>query len=331
MKAPRVAVLLVALTALAGCGGAATPKTATTPTRTPSVSATSRGTAAPLHARAVYATWRLPYAISREAVLPVSSAQGSVLLAGGMMPGDVSTAKVLRILLRQGKAFALPSLGVAVHDVAAGTYNDRPALFGGGNATEQSVVQAFNGRKWRVVAHLPTTRSDLSVVELDGSTLIIGGYDGTAVPRPVLTPGPGARFAAIGQLAVGVRYAATAVLGPHVYVFGGEVDHHELSTVQRFDVSLGRTVVVGHLPRPLGHAVAAAVGGRILLIGGRTDPNTQTAAMWWYDPGTRRFTAAGRLPVGTSDSAVVAEGHRIWLLGGEHPQVTDRVIVVHVS
>lgn len=263
--------------------------------------------------------------------MPLSGAAGSFLLAGGMFPGDVSSARAIRLILPQGRSVALPSLGIPVHDVAAGTYNGQPAIFGGGNATEQSAVQAFSGRAWRAVAHLPTTRSDLSVVELDGSTLVIGGYDGVNVPRAIMTPGPRATFPAVGQLVVGVRYAATAVVGHDVYVFGGEVNHRELGSVQRFDASIGRTTVVGRLPRPLGHAVAATIGGRILLIGGRIDPDTQTSAMWWYDPGARRFSRAGNLPVATSDSAVAVVGNRIWLLGGEHPQVTDRVIVVQVS
>src|SRR5207253_787823 len=104
------------------------------------------------------------------------------------------------------------------------------------------------------------------------------------------------RFDSIGSLRTGVRYAATAVVGSTVYVFGGEVNHHELASVQVFDVSEGRTTIVGRLPQALGHAVAVAVGGRVLLLGGRVDPDTQISKMWWFDPVDRRFTAAGRLP-----------------------------------
>ncbi len=65
-------------------------------------------------------------------------------------------------------------------------------------------------------------------------------------------------------------------------------------------------------------------------MGGRVTPDRQTAAMWWFDPATVRFTPAGRLPVPLSDAAVAAYGHRIWLLGGEDPGVTDGVLTISV-
>jgi hypothetical protein len=79
---------------------------------------------------------------------------------------------------------------------------------------------------------------------------------------------------------------------------------------------------------PLGHAMAAAVGRRVLLVGGRVTPDQQTAAMWWFDPATGRFTHAGVLPHPLSDAGVATFGHRIWLLGGEDPAVTDGVLTI---
>jgi hypothetical protein len=76
--------------------------------------------------------------------------------------------------------------------------------------------------------------------------------------------------------------------------------------------------------------MAATVGPRILLMGGRVSPDRETGAMWWFDPATRHFTRAGSLPAPLSDAAVASVGHRVWLLGGEGPAVTDRVVLVNV-
>ena len=92
----------------------------------------------------------------------------------------------------------------------------------------------------------------------------------------------------------------------------------------------GRTREVAHLPVQLGHDMAATVGGRILLMGGRVSPATQTAAMWWFDPAPATFSRAGRLPRAVSDAGVATYRHRVWLLGGESPSVTDRVVFVNV-
>ncbi len=157
-------------------------------------------------------------------------------------------------------------------------------MVGGGNATEQDVVQVLTDSAWHVVGHLPTTRSDLSVVEWRGRSFVIGGYDGVHVPTAILELRPGGSTRGAGSLAQGVRYAATARAGHTAYVFGGEVLGRELDAVQAVDLRTGATRVVARLPVPLGHAMAATVGSRILLMGGRVTPDRQTDAMWWFDP-----------------------------------------------
>jgi hypothetical protein len=247
-----------------------------------------------------------------------------------MRPDDTSTAAASRIDLTAGTVQPMAPLAVPVHDAAGGPYAGAPAVFGGGNSSEQALVQAFHGGHWHQVDAFPTTRSDLSVVALPGRTMALGGYDGTNVPTPIYVQAGTSRMRPHGALAQGVRYAATAARGRYVYAFGGEVNDQELSAVQRVDARTGRTRVVARLPRPLGHAMAVTFGTRILLMGGRTSTNVQTDAMWWFDPATGRFTRAGRLPRVLSDAAVAVAGHAAYLLGGEDPNVTDRVVRVAV-
>jgi N-acetylneuraminic acid mutarotase len=322
-------LLLVGLFALAGCGG--TAAAVTTPAATPASSSTpvaSRSLATlPPSLHVTTTTWRLPYPIAREAVMPDPARPGWFVLAGGMFAGDTSSARAIEVNPTTGRIRRLPALTIPVHDVAAGPYAGKPAVFGGGNTSEQSAVQVFNGTAWHVVTHMPTTRSDLSVVVAGGRTLVIGGYDGSGVPRGILAVGPNG-LSRFGLLAQGVRYAATAVVGSSVFVFGGEVSGAELSAVQQVSATTGRTRVVAQLPHALGHAVAVVLGGRVLLIGGHTSPDVRTNAMWWFNPTTHRFTRAGRLPVALSDSAVAVVGNSAWLLGGEDPGVTSRVVRV---
>jgi hypothetical protein len=274
------------------------------------------------------AHWTLPVASGRQAVVPLGNT--AVILAGGLVAGDQSTDEALRIDLATGHIVRLQSLAVPVHDVAGGSVGGVPAVVGGGNATEQDVVQELTDSAWHVARHLPTTRSDLSVVQQGARAFVIGGYDGASVPTEILSLGAGGTTTPMGHLVRGVRYAATARVGHTAYVFGGEVLGSELDGVQSVDLRTGRTRVVARLPVPLGHAMAAAVGTRILLVGGRVTPDRQTAAKWWFDPATGRFTHAGTLPHPLSDAGVAANGHRVWLLGGEDPAVTDGVLTISV-
>lgn len=328
-----VAGVVLCTVAMAACGGTASTSAARRPPGHGSASPTSvapspawRAT----HAAAAYAAWRLPFPVARAALTSRSGDPRHVLLAGGMLRDDSSTGRVVEIDPTSGRTTRASSLAIAVHDAAGGSFAGHPAVYGGGNSTEQSAVQALVGGRWRQVARLPTTRSDLSVATVAGESLVIGGYGRTSVRRPILSQRDH-RLRQLGSLRRGVRYAATALVGHSVYVFGGEVGHRELDGVQRVGARTGRTSVVAHLPRPLGHAVAAYVGGRVLLLGGRVAPDTQTDAMWWFDPADGRFTPAGRLPEPVSDASVVSDGRRVWLLGGETPAVTDRVVVVAVS
>lgn len=50
--------------------------------------------------------------------------------------------------------------------------------------------------------------------------------------------------------------------------------------------------------------------------------------MWWFDPHTHRFTPAGRLPHRLADTAVVQGRDRAWLVGGETPRSSNRVLEV---
>jgi hypothetical protein len=255
----------------------------------------------------------------------VQTRHGAVILAGGLLDGDRSTSRVLGLNVLSGRVKEMGPLAVPVHDTAGGVVAGAPTVVGGGNATEQSVVQSRVRSRWLPVGNLPTARSDLAVAEWRGSAYVIGGYDGTSVPRTVLRLSHGAAPLPIATLIHGVRYAATARLHSDVYVFGGEVGGRELDTVQDLDLATGRTRPAGRLAMPLGHAMAVTVGDRILLMGGRTAPDQQTGRMWWYDPTTHRFRPAGRLSHPVSDAAVASYRRHIWLLGGETPAVTDRV------
>ena len=332
----RLLPLLLVVPALAACGGgSSSPGTAGAgPDRT-SLSPTGRPTShppaqpfVPHTATVTAARWTLPTASGRQALVPVGGQ--SVILAGGLVAGDQSTDEALRIDLATGRISRLQPLAVPVHDVAGGLVGGAPAVVGGGNATEQDVVQMLTDSAWHVTGHLPTTRSDLSVVQHGVQAFVIGGYDGAGVPTAVLRLAAGGSTTPAGHLVQGVRYAATARIGHTAYVFGGEVLGAELDSVQAVDLTTGHTHVVARLPVPLGHAMAAAVGSRILLVGGRVSPDQQTAAMWWFDPATGRFTHAGSLPRPLSDAAVAVSGHRVWLLGGEDPAVTSGVLTISV-
>jgi N-acetylneuraminic acid mutarotase len=270
----------------------------------------------------------MPQPLAREAVSGADP--WHAVVAGGLVSGDTSTRATYRLDLRSGRGTRLPDLPTAVHDTAGSLASGHALVIGGGNATEQSVVQARRAHGWRVIGHLPSPRSDLAAASSHGITYLVGGYDGAApAMADVLRSRNGRRWTTVAELPVPVRYAATVLMGTSLWVFGGEVSGGMVKVVQRIDLRTGRASVAGHLPMPLGHSVAVRLGSRVLLAGGRTTSGKITSRMWWFRPDTARFTAAGRLPTPLADSAVVGGGSTAFLVGGERPAFSDRVLRLH--
>lgn len=276
------------------------------------------------------AAWRLPTALSREVVI---SAHGSGVLAGGLMAGDVSSDTVYQVTAARGIGSRLPSLTEPVHDAAGTQVGNRLIILGGGSSSELSAVESTTGdrRHWRIQGHLPSPRSDLSVAATSDGLLVIGGYDGLRSPRDVLVSADGRSFSTFARLRRGVRYAAVILVGDSAWVLGGEDHGGELQTTQIIDLKTGQVRLGHQLPTPLGHAAVALVGARILLMGGRTGPHRVTAKMWWFDPSSGQYSSAGKLPYPVADAGVLPSVDGVYLLGGESPAFTDRVIRVHLS
>jgi hypothetical protein len=295
------------------------------PVGTPSAAASAPAHRPRLHVSRL--PGHLPVPLAREAVLDPRGT-GPVTVAGGLLAGDTSSSATYVLDLATGSATASGQLPVAVHDTAGAVVQGRGLVLGGGNASEQAVVQSRGPGGWRTVGRLPSPRSDLTAVSGGGGrVLVLGGYDGTSPAlADVLVSRDGRRWRTFARLPVPVRYAATAVAGGAVWSFGGERDGAMTDVVQRVDLRTGQAAVVHHLRHPLGHAVAVPLGGRVLLIGGRLTTDRLTSRMWWFDDNTRRLTPAGRLGRPLADSAVVSRGSTAYLVGGETPALSDRVL-----
>jgi hypothetical protein len=275
------------------------------------------------------APWRLPAPIAREAAVLLPDGTHA-LVAGGLLPGDASSAAAYRLDLTTGRTYRRRALPVAVHDTAGVLLHGTALVVGGGNASEQAVVQAVPGQgRPRVVGRLPAPRSDLVATSDGRRACVLGGYDGTTPALgAVLCSTDGRHWRRLTSLPVPVRYAALAVRGHVAWLLGGERSGAMVTTVQRVDLRTGAARVVAHLPVPLGHAAAVVVGDRVLVAGGRTGVDTVTDRTRWFDLRTHRTTAGPRLPWPLADTAVVRAGGTTYLLGGETPTETDRVVEV---
>ena len=85
--------------------------------------------------------------------------------------------------------------------------------------------------------------------------------------------------------------------------------------IQRIDLRTGSARIVGHLPTPLAHAMAASVHGTIFVLGGSA-PNGPSSSIRRFDPADGRSHPTGTLSDPLTDAAVASIGSTIYLLGG---------------
>jgi N-acetylneuraminic acid mutarotase len=158
---------------------------------------------------------------------------------------------------------------------------------------------------------------------VNGTTYVVGGYDGTALPASVLSTTDGQSFRPVGQLNPPVRYPAVAARDGAVFVFGGKTATGQTDAIQRIDPTAGTVTTVGHLPTPIGHAVAFVLGDTIYVAGGRAGDATSDAAaevsatIWAFDPATGTVQSCGTLPYPIADTGVTVVADHAYFLGGE--------------
>lgn len=341
----RAAVVVAALATLTACGpspSAAPSSSVPTGTSSVTTSGTASTSSAAVLAKPIVTRFgALKVGVGRAAVIPQQDGGQHVIIAGGLIVGDSTTNAAQIVDLATGQTLLLPPMPVPVHDTAGLQSPLGPLVIGGGNSSEQSVVQQFTQTKngpntgsWKVIGNLPSTRSDLAAAAVTpmtygGKGYVLGGYDAvTPAVRTVLSTSNGVTWTSAGTLAVPVRYGAPAVSAGKIYLFGGEVSNLEQSVIQAYDPATGRTHIVGHLPMALGHMSAVAVGEKILVLGGRTDATSgaMTDQMWWFDPATATLTDAGRLPYPVADAALTVMGNNAFLIGGESPHPITTIL-----
>jgi len=318
----RPVALVVLALLLSACSGTTT----TSAPHSDPPSTTPASSSRPVLTRVRRAPWRLPGPVSREAV--VVGADGRITLAGGLHPGNRTTDAFYTVDPMTGRVSGRGRLVVPVHDTAGVAMPDGDWILGGGNSSEQAVVQQVTGRQARVLGRLPGARSDLVAVG-GGRACVLGGYDGSSVAvGEIDCSSDGRHWSRLGALPVPVRYPGVVRTGDTVLLFGGQRGLAMVDDVQQVSLRTGKARVVGHLPVPLGHEAAVLTPKGVWLLGGRTSSNAVTARAWSYDPSTRRFRRIRSLPYPVADAGVAVTPTATWLLGGETPNWTDRVLEV---
>jgi N-acetylneuraminic acid mutarotase len=181
-------------------------------------------------------------------------------------------------------------------------------------------------RRWSRPTRLPTGLNHSQPAVHDGKLYLAGGYLDGEVPTanfweydpesnrwrklPDL-PEPSGAGAVV---TIGDRlYVATGT--PQTFQAGGPIAPYD--TVQIYDFGTGEWSYGAEVPNPRNHVGAAALGGKLYVVGGRIEAAESVTDFDRYDPVADRWESLPDAPIRAGSPGAVAIGGKIVLVGGE--------------
>jgi N-acetylneuraminic acid mutarotase len=196
---------------------------------------------------------------------------------------------------------------VQVYDTATDTWSDGPALP-------------------RAVHHANAAT--------DGTTIyVLGALTGTSFAAIgdtySLNPATETQWQTRASMTTGRERGAavTDVIDGKLYVAGGFRNVMASDLVDVYDPVANMWMTRASMPATRDHACGAAIGGALIVAGGRTvQTNSPRPDVWSYDPGTNMWTSRAPMPTGRGGMGCGAIGGLLYATGGEgNPAVPSGV------
>jgi N-acetylneuraminic acid mutarotase len=247
-------------------------------------------------------------------------AASELVVAGGFVADGHNSARADAYWPRGDRWRRLPDLPASVDHAAGASANGRMFVIGGYGADRRPLRSVFvlEGGRWIALAPMPDGRAAAAAAIANGRLYVLGGRNGRrALARDafVLTlgtrlweriPGPSPR-----------EHLAAASSRGRVYAIGGRAAGIDTNSA-RFEVYEPGTrtwLPLAPLPGARGGTGAAAIGGRIVSVGGEQPAGT-IRSVYSYDTSKQRWSRLPDLPTPRHGLGVVAADGRIWALAG---------------
>jgi N-acetylneuraminic acid mutarotase len=248
---------------------------------------------------------------------------------------------VLAVLLGGGLASAASPrwrsaapVPVARTEVAAALFGKEIAVVGGfvasgRNSTRADAYSPVRNR-WRRLPDLPVSVDHAMAVGRGPELYVVGGYGAGSVALPSAFVLRAGRWVPLPPMPAPRAAAGAAVVRDKLYVVGGvEAPGRLARDGLALDLKTLRWSLIAG-PRPREHLGAAALGGRVYAVAGRTaglDSNMDVVEA--YEPAGNRWRAMPRVPGARGGTAAAVVAGRILSVGGEEQGGTIRTVFAY--
>jgi N-acetylneuraminic acid mutarotase len=198
-------------------------------------------------------------------------------------------------------------------------------VIGGFTPGATDSVEAYDpaSNTWRSIAPFPSVLHHANVAVVGERLYVAGFYVGssfTDASGSVFEYDPGLdTWTARAPLPAGTERASACVaaLDGVMYLFGG-ARNGSVADASAYEPASDTWRALPRLPEAREHCAAGAIGGRIVIAGGRADgiggfqPNT-----WVFDPQTEDYAPGAPLLTARGGVAGAVLGERLFIFGGE--------------
>ena len=251
---------------------------------------------------------------------------GEIVVVGGFTANGRNSTAAEAYAPRQNRWRDFPDLPTFVDHAAAASHRGRLYVVGGYGADRRPLRRAFVyfGGRWRSLPRMPGPRAAAGAAIAAGRLFVVGGVGVGGLARDAFSYDlAGRRWSRIPGPTRREHLAATAANG-QVYALGGRLAGID-SNLDAFEVYSPRTRRWRRLP-PIpdarGGTAAAAVGARIVSVGGE-EPGGTIESVYSFNRRSRRWTRLPDLPTPRHGLGAVALNGRVYAVaGGYEPGLT---------
>ena len=207
----------------------------------------------------------------------------------------------------------------------AAALNGEIYVLGGFTPQVTSSVQAYSPdtNTWRDVADFPAEFHHPNVAVVNGVMYVTGFHLGSSLrvadPRSFAYDPVADEWTPRSPLPPGTERgsACVATIDGKIYLFGGASDR-TLPDASAYDTELDSWEVLPLMPALREHCLAAAIGGKIYIVSGRSGSIEGVhVESWMYDPETQSYSERAPIPTPRGGAAGGVVAGRLFVLGGE--------------
>ena len=219
-------------------------------------------------------------------------------------------------------------------EVAAAPLGREIAVVGGflanGRNTGRADAYSPSRNRWRRLPDLPVRVDHAMAAGAGGRLYVVGGYGPGGPSSLASVYAGGSKWEALPAMPAARAAAGAAIVGDKLYVVGGvEAPGRLARDAFRYDLDDRRWSVIPG-PRPREHLGAAALGGRVYAVAGRTaglDSNLDVVEA--FDPRSGQWRAVPPVPGKRGGTAAAAVAGRLVSAGGEEPGGTIATVYAY--